>query len=284
MDPNDITNPEYMDPNNVPLPGPAGAATAPVMDNPEDNTDVEDQDQPQVEPIDPAEVEALRRQNAELESLKGRMGSEIGDLRRQQQEYAQKMAEMEHYLRQQNEPPPVDYEAQINDISQQMANGDIDMATGNRAIAQIVAESSAARARAETQQYYEHQQQAERQQQMESQYINQNPEFEQFLQGWKQGQFGEIAKQHPFYQHDPVAAYERYRAEQAISKLKEVEESGKRKGMKEIEKLSTGAKEGQRVLQDPGSAAAQMPAPEADLDQRKEYFIKNYAALVGKAQ
>jgi hypothetical protein len=215
----------------------------------------------------------LAKAYSELEQRFGKQSGEVGELRRQQQIL---FGQLEGGKGQQGgqakatAPAQPDFDAQLADIQAKVDEGEISIAEALKLSSEVSANKAAILATQQMQQY----QQQQQAQQVQTQWLEQNPDYTQFVGS---PEHAAIMKANPL--HDDFSAYYAWKAEQAAAQAYE-------KGKAEVQSLAQGAEAGRKVLAGQGATIrqnnpAQVPAWKYDPESTKAKMMATLDKIRG---
>jgi len=215
----------------------------------------------------------LAKAYAELEKRFGQQSGEVGELRKQQQILFGQLGEKGGQQGgQASSAPPAqpDYDAQLMDIQQKVDDGELSIAEALKLSSDISANKAATLA-AQQMQKIQQQQQA---QQVQTQWLEQNPDYTEFVGS---PDHASIMKSNPL--HDDFSAYHAWKAQRAATEAYE-------KGKAEVQSLAQGAEAGRKVLAGQGATIrqnnpAQVPAWKYDPESTKARMMATLDKIRG---
>jgi len=201
-----------------------------------------------------------------LEKKLGEQGKEMGDLKKQNQELMQQLQQMQSGDQNKatgSENAP-DYEAKINEIYQQLDNGDISVEDALRQSNSLTAEMAQKNAdELASKKVQEALEEKDQETQMQK-FFEQHPDFKQLQES---GELDKVKQEMPGF-HDDFSAYFAHKARTA-------EQEAYERGKKEMEELSQGDAGTDKVLQGQGSTIHnQNPEPLHDEGEIKQSMMK----------
>lgn len=216
----------------------------------------------------------LAKAYAELEKRFGQQSGEVGELRKQQQilfgQLEGKGGQQGQASQQAQTPAQPDYDAQLMDIQQKVDDGELSIAEALKLSSDISANKAATLA-AQQMQKLQQQQQA---QQVQTQWLEQNPDYTEFVGS---PDHASIMKSNPL--HDDFSAYHAWKAQRAATEAYE-------KGKAEVQNLAQGAEAGRKVLAGQGATIrqnnpAQTPAWKYDPESTKAKMMATLDKIRG---
>lgn len=207
---------------------------------------------PDPEPLDDKfkDEDARGKAYGELQTKFGEQGTELGAARAENQF-------LKNQIESQNQPDPIednqtDYQAEINEVVDQMDEGDISTGEGAMKIAEI----TALRTEAKTAKSIQQQQEQNIVDTSRNSFLEQHSDFAELQAS---GALEEVKNQLPGF-HDDVSAYYEYKAAQMATATQTAIEAAKvesfEAGKAEMTKIAEGAENTGKVLQTPGGETA----------------------------
>lgn len=215
----------------------------------------------------------LAKAYSELEKRFGQQSGEVGELRKQQQIlFGQLEGKGGQKGSQESPATPAqpDYDAQLSDLQQKVDEGELSIAEALKLSSEISANKAATLA-AQQMQKLQQQQQA---QQVQTQWLEQNPDYTEFVGS---PDHAAIMKSNPL--HDDFSAYHAWKAQMAATEAYE-------KGKAEVQNLAQGAEAGRKVLAGQGATIrqnnpAQVPAWKYDPESTKARMMATLDKIRG---
>ena len=217
----------------------------------------------------------LAKAYSELEKRFGQQSGEVGELRKQQQILFGQLegkggSQQGQASQQAATPAQPDYDAQLSDIQQKVDEGELSIAEALKLSSEISANKAATLA-AQQMQKLQQQQQA---QQVQTQWLEQNPDYTEFVGS---PEHAAIMKSNPL--HDDFSAYHAWKAQRAATEAYE-------KGKSEVQSLAQGAEAGRKVLAGQGATIrqnnpAQVPAWKYDPESTKARMMATLEKIRG---
>ena len=199
----------------------------------------------------------------ELEKDHGRLGSEVGNLRKQNEMLMNLVNKVGQPAQQQaQQPAPTDYDQLLNETTNAVEAGDLSVGEGLKKVAALTAQKMAVMAR-DTYAQLDSDRTAK---DYLSKFQQEHPDFQEALQS---GELDQIRSKNPM--HDNLSAYFEWSKNKEIAAAKSEVQSAYEKGKAEMAKLASGADATKRVLGKSGSEARVTntnTGPLSDADKR----------------
>jgi hypothetical protein len=213
----------------------------------------------------------------DLEKDHGRLGTELGTLRKQsdlqgkQTEYLmnQLSALQQSGAGQQGGPATPDFDAQLAALTAKVQSGDVDVATALKETAILTAQRAAALADERVKSVIAEQSAA----QVRSNFVKTNPDF---MELQRAGQLEAIKAENPM--HDDFSAYHEYKRREAIADIDAKVKAALEQGRQEGAKLAAGADAAGRVLGKAGGSPR--PAPTTQLPKNEGEKISGMLSVL----
>lgn len=188
--------------------------------------------------------EELAKAYTSLEKKLGSQGSEVGELRKQNQLLMRQMEQAldkQKATETQQQAPKTDYEALMADIKTKVDSGDLSIEEALFQSNQITAQMAEERALSKAEQFMSQQLQQRDAQSIQKDFLKENPDFLELQQS---GALEQVKASNPL--HDDLSAYYALQAQQAYER-----------GKMEQAALKEGAARTDKVLTKPGSTIRQ---------------------------
>jgi hypothetical protein len=182
----------------------------------------------------------------ELEKDHGRLGSEVGNLRKQNEMLMNLVNKVGQSQPQAQQQPPTDYDKLLDETTSAVESGDLSVGEGLKKVAALTAQKMAVMAK-ETYAQLDSDRTAK---DYLSKFQQDHPDFQEALQS---GELDKIRSTNPM--HDNLSAYFEWSKNKEIAAAKAEVQGAYEKGKAEMAKLAQGADATKRVLGKSGSEA-----------------------------
>ncbi len=201
-----------------------------------------------------------------LEKKLGEQGNEMGQLKQQNQQLMEQLEGMKagDQGKGAGDQQAPDYEAKMNDIYKQLDTGDISVEEAMRQSNALTNEMASKNAESKASEKVQQALEEKEQEAQLNKFFEQHPDFQQLKES---GQLENVKAQMPGF-HDDFSAYFAYKAQTAA-------DEAYNRGKQEMEQLSQGDANTDKVLQGPGSAIRnQNPEPLTDEGDIKQSMMQ----------
>lgn len=192
-----------------------------------------------------------------LEQKLGQQGSELGQLRKQNDELLQMLKERQDQAPTEKRQDQID---QLEELAQKVEDGELDVAEALKLQAQIV-EDRAIQKAAKTFQELEMEREAQK---AAEAFKQQHPDFDEVKAS---GILEQIKARNPL--HDDMSAYLEWKAAQLAAALEEAKKAGYQEGLRTKAELAEGMKGAEKVLKGQGSEIKESQKPSKPLSDRE---------------